>query len=58
MDYTPDLTPVIPHEVSVAANSIGYAIEKEDDVEITLEAAVAAAQRLYDQGLLASPSAV
>lgn len=52
MTYTPDPTPLIPHEVSVAANTIGYAIQVEDDVEITLEAAVAAAQRLYDQGLL------
>lgn len=40
------------HAVSVAANSIGYALQQVG-VELDLEQIFAAAQRLEDQGLLA-----
>lgn len=47
-----------PREVSQAANSIGWAIAEFCHVDIHVDAAMAAAQRLYDHGLLkvANPS--
>jgi hypothetical protein len=41
-----------PHQVSVAANTIGYALQ-ERGVELDADQVLAAAQRLEDQGLLA-----
>lgn len=58
MTYAPEPTPVIPHEVSVAANSIGYTLTEAGYVDVPLEIVIAVAQRLYDQGLLAMPSVV
>jgi hypothetical protein len=45
--------PVVPQEVSVAANSIGYALAEFCHLDLHVDAVTAAAQRLYDQGLLA-----
>jgi len=39
-------------EVSIAANSIGYAFRQLCHLELPTDTACAIAQRLYDQGLL------
>lgn len=44
--------PAVPREVSTAANSIGYAMGKAGNLHFPENLAIAAAQRLYDQGLL------
>ena len=46
-----DVTGSDPQQVSIAANSIGYALQ-EADVEFSTESILSAAQRLADQGLL------
>lgn len=45
-------SPPVPHEVSVAANSIGYALQEAGYLDVSLDAVLAAAQRLHEQGLL------
>jgi hypothetical protein len=42
----------VTQQVSIAANSIGYALQQRG-VEFETEDIIAAAQRLADQGLLA-----
>lgn len=56
MTYAPEPTPLIPHEVSVAANSIGWSAKETADLDLSVDVAIAIAQRLYDQGLLKVPS--
>jgi hypothetical protein len=52
-DYAARLSPT--RVVSVAANSIGYAIQQVCHLDLHVDAVTAAAQRLYDQGLLKTP---
>lgn len=44
----------LSQRILTAANAIGYALEQED-IDLAPEAALAAAQRLEDQGLLKLP---
>lgn len=56
-DPAPKAEPRGLDAVLTAANTIGYALEQEN-VDISLEAALAAAQRLEEQGLLRTPDQI